>query len=274
MPLMRSSKVSFLKEGARFFLITVSLQSYGCSALTNGAQVSGKIALIDRGDCAFTVKAANAQAAGAIAVLIVNHLGDEVIAMGGTNAAVTIPALFIGQSHGDAIKAALGGGVNLKLSSLIQRDGDFDNGIIIHEYGHGVSIRLSGGPSNVSCLGLAQSAGMGEGWGDFWALAFTTVAADQGADPRPLGSYAQGEGPNGPGIRNYPYSTNLLVNPQTFANINGTNQPHGVGEIWAQALWEVYWNLKLKLVVFVGVIDADGDPLVYPPCEAATHDVA
>jgi len=33
------------------------------------------------------------------------------------------------------------------------RDGDFDNGIIAHEYGHGISNRLVGGPSNTSCLG-------------------------------------------------------------------------------------------------------------------------
>ena len=29
-----------------------------------------------------------------------------------------------------------------------QRDGDLDNGVIIHEYGHGVSNRLTGGPAN------------------------------------------------------------------------------------------------------------------------------
>jgi len=215
----------------------------GCSAFTNGAQVSGKIAVIDRGECVFEQKVANAQAAGAIAAIVVNTEGDEVLRMGGSDPAVTIPSMLIGKSHGDAIKAALGSGVNLTLSSLIQRDGDFDSGIIIHEYGHGVSIRLSGGPSNAGCLGLAQSAGMGEGWGDFWALALTAIASDQGTDARGLGTYAEGQGPNGPGIRNFPYSTDLLVNPQTFLSIDGTNQPHGVGEIWAQALWEMYWNL-------------------------------
>jgi len=84
---------------------------------------------------------------------------------------------------------------------------------------------------------------MGEGWGDFWALALTNAAADQPTDARGVGTYAQGEPPTGPGIRNFPYSTDLLVNPQTFATVASTNQPHGIGEIWAQALWEVYWNL-------------------------------
>ena len=31
------------------------------------------------------------------------------------------------------------------------RDGDFDNGVIVHEYGHGISIRQVGGPGNSSC---------------------------------------------------------------------------------------------------------------------------
>jgi len=38
------------------------------------------------------------------------------------------------------------------------KDGDFDSGIIIHEFGHGISNRLVGGPSNVSCLQLAPEA--------------------------------------------------------------------------------------------------------------------
>ena len=47
-------------------------------------------------------------------------------------------------------------------------DGDLDNGIIVHEYGHGISNRLVGGPSSVSCLGNAQQPG--EGLNDWWSL--------------------------------------------------------------------------------------------------------
>ena len=214
-----------------------------CSALTDPAAVSGKIALIERGTCLFTEKVANAQAAGAVAALISNDQGDEVIDMGGTDASISIPSMFIGQSHGELLAAELGNGLNVRLATELLRDGDLDNGIIAHEYGHGVSIRLSGGPSNVGCLSLAQPRGMGEGWGDWWGLALTALATDQGPDARGIGAYALGEGPNGPGIRNFPYSTDLLVNPQTLSSIDGTNQPHGVGEIWAAALWEMYWVL-------------------------------
>ena len=46
----------------------------GCSALTNAGSVSGKIALIDRGSCDFTVKVKNAQDAGALGAVIANNV--------------------------------------------------------------------------------------------------------------------------------------------------------------------------------------------------------
>lgn len=221
----------------------VALASPADACTPVGVGVAGKIALVDRGDCTFVEKVANVQAAGATAALIANNQGDEVILMGGTDATITIPSMFIGQSHGDLLKSELGNGVNATLTAQTHRDGDIDNGIIIHEYGHGVSIRLSGGPSNAGCLSLTQPQGMGEGWSDWWALVLTAAANDTGEQARGIGTYALGEGPNGPGIRNYPYSTDLAIDPQTLSYIDGTNQPHGIGEIWAQALWEVYWLL-------------------------------
>jgi extracellular elastinolytic metalloproteinase len=212
-----------------------------CSPLTNGAQLSGKIALIDRGDCLFIDKIAEAQAHGAIAAIIVNNAGDDLPDMGGSGQVIAIEAVLIGQSHGDLIKSELSSGVTAKLTSVIYRDSDYDNTIISHEYGHGVSIRLSGGPSNAGCLSSAQSAGMGEGWSDFWALALTANPDQKGSDPRPIGTWVQGEGSAGPGIRNKPYTTDMSLNTQTLATIGYTNQPHGVGEVWAQALWEMYW---------------------------------
>ena len=50
------------------------------------------------------------------------------------------------------------------------RDGDVDNGIVVHEYGHGISNRFTGGGSG-SCLGNAEQ--MGEGWSDYYALMLT-----------------------------------------------------------------------------------------------------
>ena len=39
-------------------------------------------------------------------------------------------------------------------------------GIVVHEYAHGISTRLTGGPANSNCLGWGEAGGMGEGWGD------------------------------------------------------------------------------------------------------------
>jgi extracellular elastinolytic metalloproteinase len=135
------------------------------------------------------------------------------------------------------------------------RDSSLDNGIIIHEYGHGVSSRLTGGPSNVGCLFGAQSGGMGEGWSDWWALALTAALADTGSTARGMGTYVLGQSPTGPGIRPFPYSTDLAVNPLTYGDISsGLSVPHGVGTVWATALWEMYWNL---------VADYGFDPNLY-----------
>lgn len=79
-----------------------------------------------------------------------------------------------------------------------QRDGDFDNGVIIHEYTHGLSNRLTGGPSRSSCLGNAEGGGMGEGWGDFFATAIRIKAADTRTKVYAMGDWVNGKGPYSP----------------------------------------------------------------------------
>jgi hypothetical protein len=121
------------------------------------------------------------------------------------------------------------------------RDGDLDAGIIVHEYGHGISNRLVGGPSNVNCLTNTQQPG--EGLSDWWALAYTARTSDTGPTPRGIGTYALNQQTNGLGIRTQRYSTDPAVNTWTYASINGMAVPHGVGSVWAQGAWEVYWKL-------------------------------
>lgn len=124
------------------------------------------------------------------------------------------------------------------------RDSDLENGIIIHEYGHGISNRLTGGPANSSALIQSQSRGMGEGWSDWFALVLTAVPTDNANTPRGIGTYVLGEPVTGPGIRPYRYTTDPGVNPQTYQNIrSGLSVPHGIGSVWCTAIWEVYWEL-------------------------------
>lgn len=75
--------------------------SLGCNPLTNGAAIAGKIAVVYRGACEFGTKALNAQTAGAIAVIIVNHTGEPVGMLGGTDGInVTIPVVMISEQAG------------------------------------------------------------------------------------------------------------------------------------------------------------------------------
>jgi len=69
----------------------------GCEAIQNGAQISGKIALIERGTCTFTSKVARAQAAGAIAVIIGNDTSGAPPFLPGTDPSITIPTVSITQ---------------------------------------------------------------------------------------------------------------------------------------------------------------------------------
>jgi extracellular elastinolytic metalloproteinase len=137
-----------------------------------------------------------------------------------------------------------------------RRDGDFDNGIIVHEYGHGISNRLVGGPSNVSCLTNSQQGG--EGWSDWFALWYTARPTDIGTTGRGIGTYALGQPTTGAGIRTQRYSTDPAINTWTYASINGLAIPHGVGSVWAQALWEVYWALVNKYGYDSNLFNAQG----------------
>ena len=229
---------------------------YACNAPANS--VAGKIALIVRGfggavctaTVPFTVKVKNAQDAGAVAVIMVNNVAGAPIVMGGTDNTITIPAVMISDIDGATIAAQLAGNVNVTLSGTapgtIQLDGDIDNGIIAHEFFHGVSNRLTGGPATTSCLGNAEQAG--EGWSDYLALMMTTNWAtatvnDGNNISRPIGNYAFGYPTTGPGIRQYPYRTDIAVNPLTYSTLPTQVIPHGVGTVFCTALWEMTWEI-------------------------------
>lgn len=79
----------------------------GCTALTNASAVAGKIAIIDRGVCAFTIKVKNAQNAGATAVIIADNAPGAPAGMSGADPTITIPSVRISQSNGNLIKTAL-----------------------------------------------------------------------------------------------------------------------------------------------------------------------
>jgi extracellular elastinolytic metalloproteinase len=168
----------------------------GCSSLVNN--VAGKIVVIDRGFCTFKTKVRNAQLAGAIAVLIVDNgtlttpltLGDDPNVL----TPITISTLSMLHVDGERLKSSIKAGtvVNVTFNpNPPLRDASFDNGVVTHEYGHGISNRLTGGPSNTSCLTNAEQ--MGEGWSDYFGLMMTMKPGDQSNTKRTIGTFDLGE---------------------------------------------------------------------------------
>lgn len=97
--------------------------SDGCTDPVNGAAISGKIALIDRGTCQFSDKALRAQNAGAIGVVIMNNAagaGAPGMLAGDFGAQVTIPVVMISFEDGQAIKAVLATeAVNMTIGNVV-----------------------------------------------------------------------------------------------------------------------------------------------------------
>lgn len=228
----------------------------GCSSVINKDELKGKIVLIDRGACDFDLKCFNAQEAGAVAALVCNipgvngGTGEETLSMGSDDKpSVSILSVFTQHSTCNKIKASIQAGIPVSLTiqkpqitGPQQLDASYDNGVIAHEFGHGISSRLVGGANNTSCLGNDEQ--MGEGWSDFFTLVTTVKNGDKGNDVRGIGAYVASKSvQNGGGIRDYPYSTDMSKSPKTYKNIIGTSAPHPLGEVWAAALWDLYWAM-------------------------------
>ncbi len=243
----------------------------GCEAI---APVTGFV-LVERGTCAFTVKATNAMAAGAKGIIIFNNAaGDVPPGMTGTAATVTIPVLSLTQADGTALKTALSATpapvvtLTMTRKAVVDLDGTLDNAIVAHEWGHYISNRLVG---NAAGLVGIQARGMGEGFGDTHAMLLVVREEDAmlPANSNFGGTYglsgytSVGGSTNGYyyGIRRAPYSTDMTKNALTFKHIsNGIPLPttmpvafgadgasnaevHNTGEVWASMLWECYASL-------------------------------
>ena len=222
----------------------------GCGELINPANLRGKVVMIERGECPFQMKAYRAEQAGAVAVIISNPAND-LITMGGMDEAsdypVTIPVIMVRAIDAQPLREALyrAETVRLALADYSRKsvDGSFDNGIVAHEYGHGITNRIVGGPSTTTCL--LNDEQMGEGWSDFFLLATTPRsrhARPTGAERRSIGTYAI-DAAGSRGFRSEFYSTDPAVNGLTYDHVITAPLPHGLGEVWAATLWDIYWAM-------------------------------
>lgn len=124
-----------------------------------------------------------------------------------------------------------GSGPVMKMGLVTQtgRHTAFDSTVVFHEFTHGVTNRLVGGPMNIYALDAPQSKGMGEGWGDYFACTIngTTV----------VGAWVKDK-PGG--IREFPYDSNF---PDNFGKLGKgryiDTKEHNIGEIWCATLMEM-----------------------------------
>jgi hypothetical protein len=83
--------------------------SDACTPLPAG-QGTGRILIVDRGTCTFVVKVQNAQAAGALAVIVAdNAAGTPPAGLGGADPTINIPSARVTQADGNILKANLAG---------------------------------------------------------------------------------------------------------------------------------------------------------------------
>jgi len=137
------------------------------------------------------------------------------------------------------------------------RDGTLDGDVVYHELSHGLSIRLHQG------IAANVTRGMGEGWGDYFGISLNAQAGDDPNGNYCTGGYVTKQFLDATflqnyyyGIRRFPYSTNLNINPQTFADTddaqqayppsvprsaiigNTASEVHNMGEVWCNTLLE------------------------------------
>jgi extracellular elastinolytic metalloproteinase len=197
----------------------------GCVAFATGF-FTGKLAVIDRGTCSFTIKVKNAQVAGAKGVIIANHLagGDAAGGMTGTDSTISIPSVFVGYTTGGAIKATAGQSGVMRIDPIF-RDGDLDSDIVYHEYGHGLTWRMIGSMSG------PLSGAIGEGMADVLSVILNNDDA--------VGEYSERYAN---GIRSSRYGTF----PRSYGSVNGTNGVHYDGEVYGATGWNLFKQYEAR----------------------------
>ncbi|KAJ1304449.1 hypothetical protein OPQ81_005596 [Rhizoctonia solani] len=119
------------------------------------------------------------------------------------------------------------------------RDGALENDIVVHEYTHGLTNRLTGG-GTAECLQSTEAQGLGEGWSD--AVADWT---EQSSEEDAAGDFTMGTYVNIRSIRDYPYSTNMIANPLTYGSLRSRIEVHDAGEVWA-VIWHEIFSLLVE----------------------------
>ena len=271
----------------------------GCStgqqsvALPPANNVLGKIVLIDRGSCSFVEKVLGAQEGGAAGAIVINNIPGPPLGMGGADApgnGIKIPAVMISQADGIILKnqilagATIMGSMQRVKAPPPMRDGDVDNGVMAHEYTHGISTRLTGGGSAEGPLGGSEQGG--EGWSDYNALYVvlrkanlspSTTAHPNGVLPdHGLANYVVYQPFTGPGLRQFPYSINMAVNPSTFGYVltSAYAEIHAVGFVWCTMLYDLLQSFIDLTPMSDNIYDGANPTAFVPPLTSGGNNIA
>jgi subtilisin family serine protease len=143
---------------------TVSSTADACAALPAGS-LAGQVALVRRGGCTFYTKAANAQAAGAIAVVLYNNTTGRISPTVAGTPAITVPVVAISDTEGALIDGRLAAGpVMLTWTNL---SGSFPN-------------PLANTISSFSSYGLAPDLSLKPNIGAPGGMIYSTYPLEQG----------------------------------------------------------------------------------------------
>ena len=93
----------------------VAVPEMGCTPLENAEQIAGNVAVINRGACKYADKARNAEAAGAVAVIITNNRIEPLVTIPGDFSAVTIPAMMVTQDGGAELRKNSGRACTIRI---------------------------------------------------------------------------------------------------------------------------------------------------------------
>lgn len=233
-------------------LLATTTPADGCTAISTS--LSGRIALIDRGACDFSLKALNAQSAGAIAVVIANNQGGTQIftmAAGTSANRVRIPAIMVSQNDAATLKPLTP--VTATASKLavqpLQKDAALDSDILYHEYCHGLTWRMIGGMSG------PLAGAIGEGMADGCAMLINGDDA--------IGEYSSS---NPTGIRRHRYTGY----PLTYGAMN-SGEVHDDGEAYAAIVWRMMdlFGSSGRARLFSHIVDG----MNYTPSRPAYEDM-
>lgn len=127
-------------------------------------------------------------------------------------------------------------------SGTPRRDSMFDATVLLHEYMHGVTGRLVGGPATSGCLSDMNGLSINEGYSDFVPTLLRVKEGDTRSTDYTIADWATGQPI---GLRSHYVSTSLETTPLTYSSLNDLVSTGGfdLATVWASVLYDVFWNM-------------------------------